>query len=158
MYRSGGFYFLPTAPLDFKNVKVEKVRDGTGFFSKTRELLKKKAEEFAIEHGWEDGLKTFKAEFQEWLLAVAEKGIARALTTHPIYTLKNDLKGIAISAVLEKVEMSDDKLVVTLSLVQFGYTILISVLFLLLVFGMAAFLFTNPEWGLAIVAIDSIGS
>ena len=156
-YRSGGFYFLPTAPLNFKNVKVEKIEPSTGFFSKTKELLKKKAEAFVVEHGWEDALQTFKVEFQEWVVATAEKGVTNALTKHPIYTLKNDMKGFAISAVLEKVKMADDKLVLTLSLVQLGYTIFISLVCLVVVIGMVAFLIMNPEWGMLIVAIDVIG-
>ena len=48
-YSGGSFYFTPTAPVEFKNAKVEKVESGKKpFFEKTRELLKKKVDVFII--------------------------------------------------------------------------------------------------------------
>jgi hypothetical protein len=152
-YRGGAFYFHPTSPIRFTNVKVEKKESAGRFFAKTRELIKQRFEQFAAEHGFEDITETFKAEFQEWVSATAQKTLASLLSRHPIYTIKNTPKGFAIKAVLEKVEVVGDKLEITLSLVQLGYTIFLSVLFIVIAIGMMAFLIANPEWGLVLALL-----
>ena len=139
-YRDGAFYFHPTAPIEFTNWKVEKVGNGTKAFEKTRELLKKMATEFLSKHGWENVAESFKTEFQTWINVKAQKAIAHALAERPIYRVKNDGKGFLIKAVLERVEVSGDKLIVTFSLVQLGYTIFISIVCLIVSVGFIIFL------------------
>jgi len=153
-YSGGSFYFTPTAPVEFKNAKVEKVESGKKpFFEKTRELLKKKVDVFIIEHGYEEVVTSFKSEFEEWAKDIVQQFIATELPKYPLYTFKNDFKSIAVKAVLEKVETVGDELQATLSLTQFAYSIFLAVMFVLIAFGMIGFLVACPGWGLLLAVV-----
>jgi hypothetical protein len=131
-YKSGGFYFHPTAPIRFEDVLVEKAGGEKRAFQRTRELVAQKLQQFAAEHGWEGVTQAFKSDFDEWANKKAQALITTVLTTHPVYTLKNDRTGFVVSAVLKKVEVVNDTLHITLSLAQLGYSIFIGVLLLVL--------------------------
>ncbi len=151
-YRGGAFYFHPTGPVRFTHMKIE--REGSGgshLFARTTEVFREKFAQFVAKHQLEDLTAAFKADFDEWVSAKAQKKLTAVLTRHPIYTLKNTLPGIAIRAVLDKVEVVDGTLHITLSLAQFGYSIFLAVTILLIAIVIGALMVTNPEWGVPIV-------
>ena len=138
-YHQGGFYFLPTETIRFENAKIERVEGGA--FERTKELVKKHLEESS----WGDVLKEFKPEFEVWFKDIAQKALSTALAEHPFYTLKNDLKGFEIKAVLEKVQVVDDVLHITLSIAQLANTIMWALFVLVCAIGFTCLFFMRPE-------------
>lgn len=163
-YRSGGFYYKPSS-IEFKNLMVEKTESKPGIFDKTKKALaekkkgvKEKLDEFAAKHGWDTQLDAFRTDLQTWISGQAEAVAITALTNYPLFTPKNDRNGFLIKAGLEKVEVVGDELVITLSLVQFGYTILIAVFVVLLVIGLIAAMFMFPEFFIVVGTLGALGS
>jgi len=155
-FRDGSFYFHPSEKPVFSNVTLEKVESKPGPFARTQELLKGRVEQYVTDHNFENLVESFKADFKDWVVGVAEKGVETALTRRPFYTPKNDLKGFVIKAAVEKVEVIGDTLVVTVSLTQILYTIFISILMIAAAVSFLVFLIANPEWGVALAIISSI--
>ena len=79
---------------------------------------------------------------EAWVTALAENSVKRGLERFPVYRLKDDLKGWAISVSLKSVEVKDGKIVAVVSVWQLTWTVLLTIaIFLVLV---AAF-FMAPE-------------
>ncbi len=148
-YRNGSFYFRPTVPVEFSKPQVDKIDTGKKAFSPTKELLKKKAEQFVAKHGLDEIARTFKYDLEVWTTRVVQEHITIALSEYPLYTLEGG-KGIAIKTVLERVDVVGDKLHVTLSGIRLGYTIVIAALLLGGAIGLAIFLIKNPGFGFLI--------
>ncbi len=151
-YRSGAFFFHPLAPVSVENIRMEKSDKSPGSFDKTKELIKKKAEEFASSHGLGEITQTFKDELAQRVKNATQKRLASAFATHPIYTL-HGTKGLVVRAVLKKVEVVDQKLVVTLSLVQLGISITIAATFLICGLALFVVLLAYPDMGLMLTPL-----
>jgi hypothetical protein len=162
-YDKGAFYFTPTEKLVFSNLKAEKAQKDPGVFSKTKErakeVFKKQADKVITKLGledevseWQEVADTFRSEFQGWIVGVAESQVEKVLTRRPIYTSKDDLKGFAIRAAVQKVEVVGDRLVVTVSLTQILYSIFIAIMLVLAAVALVVFLFRNPRFGLGVLS------
>lgn len=157
-YRNGAFYFKPTERPHFENVTVER-ENKPGLVPKgVRDLVKKKADAVIEKHGLEPLAEELKNEFRNWVVSVAEKGAERALTQRPIYVLKDDVKGIVVKAVLEKVEVVGDKLIITLSLVQLAYSIFAALFMFAIGVVIVVGLAMSPGWALFGFTIGALSS
>jgi len=154
-YRGGSFFFKPLERPKFDNVKIERVEKKGGFFSeKTKDLLKKGGEAVLKKFDLEPLAESLKDDFKQWTVSVAERGAEAALTKRPIYTLKSDFKGMTVRSVLEKVEVVGEKLVITLSLLQLAYNVVVAIILLVIALGIAFFLLRYPGWGLVLAFPD----
>ena len=151
-YRNGALYVHPTSMPRFTNVFTHK--EGRSVpFAKTLHLVGEKMKQFAAEHGWEEIGQTFTAEFEVWRDEHALKALSTMLDQYPVYTLKDSGTQLVVRAVLDKVEVVDNMLHVTLSVAQFGYSLLLALGFFVVACGLLGILIMNPELGLAFMLL-----
>lgn len=76
----------------------------------------------------------------------------------PLYKLKSDFKGIVIRASLEKIWIENGVLHATISLWQLTTTLAVWAVCLVFAVVLAFGLIMSPDWGLAAIAVGSLGS
>ena len=152
-YRDGALYVHPTSVPQFTNVFITKEGAQVSSFAHTKQLLQEKVREFAEKHGWEEIGQTFMAEFTVWRDEHALKALSTVFDHHPVYTLKNTSTQLVVRAVLDKVEVVGDTLHVTLSVVQFGYSLFFALACGLIAVGLLGILIMNPELGLTFMLL-----
>ncbi len=143
-YRSGSFYFYPNTPIEFNNTKISKTTT-LPLNSKWEEDLRMRLHRFAEKHDLEDLTNTFKKNFTKWASTEASPIMIAFLDRHPVYTMKNDYKGLAVRAIVSKVQVVDSTLHVTLSVSQLGYSILLALVCICVTGFLLFALFNNPE-------------
>ncbi len=89
---------------------------------------------------------------------VVEKITMGVLTRTPVYTLPNDVKGIAAQAVLDRVAVEDGKLVIDLTLRRLTWWVILFAFALLISVGMLGAMARNPGLFTAATIVDGLVS
>ncbi len=110
-YRDGSFYFIPS------DVVLSNVAVGDASDKSVTDRIRDAAKRYLPDNEGARNLITdlapaMEARLKEHTLKVAEAALAKI----PVYTLKNDTKGIVAKAVLGKVYVENDELVITFTL------------------------------------------
>lgn len=160
-YDHGGI-ILPTVPgtkPQFSNITVTAVEKKNPLLSaKTKALIKGKVTDFLARHDLTDIAESAKDDAKRWITAAAEEAIVHFLAHHPVYTLEHNTKEIIARAALEDIKVIGNELTFTLSITQLGLSILWAGVLMLASIGFVIFLFTNPEFGIGIMLLGSLGS
>lgn len=144
----GSFYFVPSE-LELTSLKT----DGESVADRVNGLIEK----------WVDSPKVLankdelSGKAAEMATGLVLKGAEFTLERIPVYTLPDDIKGNVARMFLKDVEVKGDTIVAHLSFLQFTKMLLLYGFVLVLSIGLAAALIMNPEWGVAIAVMGSLG-
>ena len=94
---------------------------------------------------------------EEWVNGSIENTTTFALQRIPIYTLPDTLKGNTARMLLKSVDIGNDNLTLHLSFWQFTKMVLMYVLIFIVALAMAVAILMNPEWGMVLLFVGSIG-
>jgi hypothetical protein len=129
-FENGGFYFRPDK-IEIKDFSYQ----GD---SPSKMISDEKKSNFLTKHA---------SKAKEWITETAEASVTKALQNKEVYRPGSDFKGLLISASLKSVEIKDNNVVITFSLLQLTYTILTGFLFIAIAIGFVIFLIRNPGFG-----------
>lgn len=146
-YASGAFYFRPS--------QVE-VREFAYQGNTPGEAIKNFADKYITNEGLNALVTDSAGKVEEWVTDLAQAAAVHMLDKRPVYELKDDLKGFVISAALQSVEVKENTLVITFSLLQLTISALFGLLILVAAIALAVGLLMNPEIGLALLFFSSI--
>lgn len=149
-YNDGDFFFVPSKVevLDF-TFKGEAPADRAKRIAKGA-LLRNSRIGAAIEENADN--------VEAWVKSKAQDVAMHMLEKTPLYKLKSDFKGIVIRASLEKIWIENGVLYAKVSLWQLTTTLIIWALCMILAVALAFGLMMSPGWGLAAIAVGSLGS
>ena len=94
---------------------------------------------------------------EEWVNGSIEGTTIFALQRIPIYTLPGTLKGNTVRMLLKSVDIGKDSLTLHLSFWQFTKMVFMYILIFIVALAMAIAILMNPEWGMALLFVESIG-
>lgn len=145
-YSGGAFFFSP------ENVEVKQFAYEGG---KPVEYLKRFTDRYIADEKHARLVTDLAPKAEEWMTAVAQNVAIHALEKHPVYRLKDDLRGVLIKASLESVVVADDHIVVTFSLWKLTISVFLGMLALIAAAGMMLMLWANPAL-LDILAVSAL--
>jgi hypothetical protein len=144
----GAFHFYP------QNIEVEELAIRGGDVSD-------KVEKFIDKWVMSDKIVARKdvisSKVEEWVYSLIEGTARTALKNMAVYTLPDNLKGNVVRMMLTSVETQEGVLTAHLSFWQFTKMIIFYLVVLVAAIGFLAALLMNPELGIAVLAINSLG-
>ena len=144
----GAFYFVP------EELKVSDIQaNGASVAEKVGGFIDKWVDSKKIQ----DNKAELAAKAEDIAQGLVQKTAASVLERVPVYKLKDDFKGYVVRAVLSDVEVKDGHVIAHLSLWQLTKTVLVFAFALVIAIGFMVALIANPEWGIPLLLIGSIG-
>lgn len=144
-YRNGSFYFVPS-DLEFLNVVVGE-SDGQSLTDRLRGA----AERYTLgNEGVQNLITDLAPGLETWLRNRTIRAAETILSRVPVYTLQNDVKGIAAKAVLGDVFVEDNELVITFTLWRLTWWVLMAIFVVLAAIAMLGSMVRNPGMFVAI--------
>lgn len=148
---NGSFYFTPTT------VEVVRISHGESGAS-IGEKLKEAAKRYVPQSQGTLNLATNLGDkVDEWFTRTAEKSALYMLARMPVYTLKDDAKGILTKAVIEDVHIEGDELVIGFTLWRLTGLVITWTCVALLCVGILIVLFRNPKLFLGVAEVIAEG-
>lgn len=95
---------------------------------------------------------------QRWVEDNFESHVLATLGNIPLYSPKNDMKGIVLKATLQDLKVENGTITLSFSLIELTKTVLFCVFLLIVAMVMVGGMIMFPEWGLVMLAVGSIGS
>lgn len=92
-----------------------------------------------------------RQDIADWVTETAQSAATHALEQRPIYTLKNDVRGVLIKASLESVKIERDSILITFSLMQLTLSVALGIFCVFAAVGLAWALLEFPALGAAII-------
>lgn len=146
-YSAGKFFFRPSA--------IE-VREFSFEGDSPSEVMTRLAKRYLSDEKARQAVNDAAPKIESWMTTVAQNAATHVLDRRPVYTLKNDVKGVLIGAALESVKVRGDKLIINFSLWQLTLSVGIGLLCLLAAIGMLWGLIQYPMLGAAVITIGSL--
>jgi hypothetical protein len=144
----GAFYFVP------EELKVSDIQaNGASVAEKVGGFIDKWVDSKKIQ----DNKAELAAKAEDIAQGLVQKTAASVLERVPVYKLKDDFKGYVVRAVLSDVEVKDGHVIAHLSLWQLTKTVLVFAFAFVVAIGFMVALIANPEWGIPLLLIGSIG-
>jgi hypothetical protein len=142
-YKNGAFYFSPT------NIKVESFEyEG----DKPGVVISKIADRYITDDKKKLLMKDIAPVIESWMTTTAQNAVMFVLEKRPVYTLKNDVKGVLIKSSLESVKIQGNELVLTFSVWEFGLSVVIGIFLLIASIAMVLALAQSPFLGVIAIA------
>jgi hypothetical protein len=142
------FYFQP------EELKITELKaNGSNVADKVGGFIDKWVDSKKIQ----DNKAELAAKAEEVAQSLVQKSAETVLEHVAVYKIKDDFKGYIVRAVLTDVEVKDGNVIAHLSLWQLTKTVAVFFVTLLLAIGMMIALIANPEWGIPLLIIGSIG-
>ncbi|MCA9805468.1 MAG: hypothetical protein KC777_26035 [Cyanobacteria bacterium HKST-UBA02] len=145
----GSFYFVPDT-LQITNLQA----DGGSVGDKVGSFIDKWVDSKKIN----DNKSEIMAKAEEMAQSLAQKSAETVLSRVPVYTLPDDFKGNVVRVFLKDVEVKNGTVIAHLSLWQFTKMVIFYSFVLVISVVLAIGLMLNPEWGLALLFLGSLGS
>jgi hypothetical protein len=143
LYKEGAFYFSPT------EIKVESFEyEG----DKPGVVISKIADRYITDDKKKLLMKDIAPVIESWMTTTAQNAVMFTLEKRPIYTLKNDVKGVLIRSSLESVKIQDNELVLAFSVWEFGLSVAIGIFLLIASIAMVFALAQSPFLGVIAIA------
>lgn len=137
-YSGGQFFFKPSA-IEVRKFALEETVQSRALARLTERYL---SDEQA------------RKDIAEWITETAQSSATHALEQKPVYTLKNDVKGVLIKASLDSVKIEQDRIIITFSLLQLTLSVAFGILCMILAAGMLWALLEYPALGLTMIALS----
>jgi len=144
----GAFYFVP------EELKISGIQaNGASVAQKVGGFIDKWVDSKKIQ----DNKAELAARAEDIAQSLVQKSAAAVLDHVPVYKLKDDFKGYVVRAVLSDVEIKDGHVIAHLSLWQLTKTVLVFAIAFVAAIGFMIALVANPEWGIPLMLLGSIG-
>ncbi len=142
------FYFQP------EELKITELKaNGSNVADKVGGFIDKWVDSKKIQ----DNKAELAAKAEEVAQSLVQKSAEAVLEHVAVYKINNDFKGYIVRAVLTDVEVKNGNVIAHLSLWQLTKTVAVFFITLLIAIGMMIALIANPEWGIPLLIIGSIG-
>ena len=143
---NGVFYFKP------EQVSVSEFHFGAESFI---DKAKKAADRYITDEGLRQAVKDVAPKLKNWVIDMAKRTAMGTLDRVPVYTLKNDAKGIIAQAFLDKVYVQNGELIIKFTLWRLTVWVGMFLFAIVMTFGFMCALLANPGWGMGALVLTA---